>query len=74
MAGGAKTAGELAAWTRLRSEAALEPALIADVERLGAHGYTIVDARGGDEAALQRAFQQFGGEGVDRCGHRGLPC
>ena len=28
-------------------EAVLEPALIDDCERLGAHGYTIGDARGG---------------------------
>lgn len=28
-------------------EAVLEPQLIADCERLGAHGYTVMDVRGG---------------------------
>lgn len=29
------------------SEAALERPLVADVKRLGAHGYTVIDVRGG---------------------------
>lgn len=36
-------------------EAALEAALIADSERLGAHGYTIVDARGGGRRGVRSA-------------------
>lgn len=31
----------------INCEAALESALIADSQRLGAHGYTVLDARGG---------------------------
>ena len=29
------------------AESALERALVADVKRLGAHGYTVIDVRGG---------------------------
>jgi len=36
-------------------EAALESALIDDSERLGAHGYTIVDARGGGRHGVRGA-------------------
>ncbi len=36
-------------------EAVLEPLLIADSERLGAHGYTISDVRGGGGRGVRRA-------------------
>ncbi len=37
------------------TEAALENALIQDVERLGAHGYTITDARGKGHRGVRSA-------------------
>ncbi len=36
-------------------EAVLEPQLIADCQRLGAHGYTIADARGGGTRGVRAA-------------------
>lgn len=36
-------------------EAALEPMLIADSRRLGAQGYTVVDARGGGRRGVREA-------------------
>lgn len=33
------------------AEAALERPLVRDVKRLGAHGYTVIDVRGGAGAA-----------------------
>lgn len=36
-------------------EAALESALIADSQRLGAHGYTVLDARGGGSRGVRSA-------------------
>lgn len=37
------------------SEAALERTLTTDIERLGAHGYTITDARGKDRRGSRNA-------------------
>jgi nitrogen regulatory protein P-II 2 len=36
-------------------EAVLEPMLVADCERLGAHGYTVMDARGGGRRGARAA-------------------
>ena len=36
-------------------EAVLEPQLVADCERLGAHGYTVMDARGGGRRGARAA-------------------
>ncbi len=36
------------------AEAEIEQALIRDVQRLGAHGYTISDARGGGDFEVKR--------------------
>jgi len=36
-------------------ESVLEPLLIADVERLGAHGYTVMDVRGGGRRGARSA-------------------
>lgn len=37
------------------TEAALESSLIQDIEQLGAHGYTITDARGKGDRGLRNA-------------------
>lgn len=37
------------------TEAALEPALVRDIERLGAHGYTVTDARGKGNRGVRNA-------------------
>jgi nitrogen regulatory protein P-II 2 len=36
-------------------EAVLEPLLVADCERLGAHGHTVMDARGGGRRGARAA-------------------
>ena len=36
-------------------EAVLEPLLVADCERLGAHGYTVMDGRGGGRRGARAA-------------------
>ena len=37
------------------AEAALERQLVADVKRLGAHGYTVIDVRGGGARGAREA-------------------
>ncbi|MCM8596980.1 P-II family nitrogen regulator [Accumulibacter sp.] len=44
------------------AEAALESRLVEDALRLGAHGYTIVDARGGGSSGAREALWD-----ADRC-------
>lgn len=43
------------------TEAALEHALVQDVERLGAHGYTITDARGKGKRGVRNAGWEASG-------------
>lgn len=43
------------------TEAVLEPRLIDDCQRLGAHGYTITDARGGGGHGKRRGSFEFNG-------------
>ena len=42
------------------SEAAIEGLLVRDIERLGAHGYTITDARGSGSRGVRNAGWEAG--------------